>query len=319
MSTIKIFRLRKTRNFSQKLEATFEFIRITAKPLFKSLFFFTSPFVLIGTFLFSNLFSKVMALVINAGEGVEPDVNSLMTIGFSVFGFLGLMIFAGTMVIAVIYANIRLYEQNETVDFTHNDVWEKTKKMYWPIFASTFLYGIIFFVCYMIIVIPVALLAAVLSFLIVPLIYLIFGFFLVIVFTALPAQIFGGKNIGSAVSHSFKLLKSNWWATLGLLILLLLIYNVVTIVFSIPFYVGLVVNILGAAEVNPMKETPIYMAALNYLFGAILLVGTFISYTIPIVGMALQYFNLSEVKEATSLIQRIDSFGEAEPEEEENY
>jgi hypothetical protein len=35
--------------------------------------------------------------------------------------------------------------------------------------------------------------------------------------------------------------------------------------------------------------------------------------------MTLQYFNLSEVKEATSLIQRIDSFGEAEPEEEENY
>jgi hypothetical protein len=176
-----------------------------------------------------------------------------------------------------------------------------------------------FSVAYMIIVIPVAFLMSILSFLIFPVIYAVLGFFLVIMFTALPAQIFGRNNIGSALTQSFKLLKGNWWSSLGLLILLMLIYNIVTIVFSIPFYVGIIVNMLAVIEVDPLVEVPTYLAMLNYVFGAILLIGTFISYTIPIVGMSLQYFNLSEIKEATSLIQRIDSFGESEPEEEENY
>lgn len=261
----------------------------------------------------------MMSIGVNSGEGVDPDIGSLMSIGFSIFGFLCLMIFAGTMVISVIYATIRLYEQNENGDFTHNDVWEKTKKMYWTIFATTFLYAILFFVCYMIIIVPSILILSFLSFLIIPVIYIFLGFFLVIIFTALPAQIFGKQNIGSALTHSFKLLGANWWSSLGLLILLMLIYNVITIVFSLPFYVGLILNMMTTIEVDLMEETPTYMVALNYLFGAILLIGTFITYSIPIVGMTLNYFNLSEIKEATSLIQRIDSFGEEEAEEEENY
>lgn len=319
MRTKRVFQVRKARNFSEKLEGTFDFIRVTAKPLFKSLFFFTSPFVLVGTFLFSNLFSSFMAITQSTGSGVEPDLGSIMSIGVSAFGFLFLMIFAGTMVISVIYANIRLYDLNQNADYSTNEVWDKTKKMYWPIFGSTFLYSIIFFVAYMVLMVPASLVLAFLSILLIPVVYLFFAFFLVLMFMALPSQIFGRKSIGNAISHSFKLLKGNWWSSLGLLILLMLIYNVVSVVFSIPFYVGMVFSMVSALEVDLMKETPMYMVLLNYLAGAILLVGTFITYSVPIVGMTLQYFNLSEIKEATSLIERIDSFGEAEPEEEEHY
>uniref|UniRef100_UPI0040474596 hypothetical protein n=5 Tax=Roseivirga sp. TaxID=1964215 RepID=UPI0040474596 len=319
MRTKRVFQVRKARNFSEKLEGTFDFIRVTAKPLFKGLFFFTSPFVLVGTFLFSNLFSSLMAITQSADSGVEPDLSSIMSIGVSAFGFLFLMIFAGAMVVSVIYANIRLYELNQNADYTINEVWEKTKKMYWPIFGSTFLYGVFFFVAYFIIMIPASLILVFLSILLIPVVYLVFAFFLVLMFTALPAQIFGRKSIGNAISHSFKLLKGNWWSSLGLLILLMLIYNVVSVVFSIPFYIGMVFSMVSALEVDLMQETPMYMVLLNYLAGAILLIGTFITYSVPIVGMTLQYFNLSEIKEATSLIERIDSFGEAEPEEEESY
>jgi hypothetical protein len=319
MRTKRVFQVRKARNFSEKLEGTFDFIRVTAKPLFKSLFFFTSPFVLVGTFLFSNLFSSFMTMSQSADSGVEPDLSSIMSIGVSAFGFLFLMIFAGTMVISVIYANIRLYDLNQNADYSTNEVWEKTKKMYWPIFGSTFLYGIVFFVAYIVIMIPASLILAFLSILLIPVVYLVFAFFLVLMFMALPAQIFGRKSIGNAISHSFKLLKGNWWSSLGLLILLMMIYNVVGVVFSIPFYVGMIFSMVSALEVDLMQETPMYMVLLNYLFGAILLIGTFITYSVPIVGMTLQYFNLSEIKEATSLIERIDSFGEAEAEEEESY
>ncbi|MFT7382211.1 MAG: hypothetical protein ACI9Z3_002105 [Roseivirga sp.] len=319
MPTKRIFQVRKARNFSEKLEGTFDFIRVTAKPLFKSLFFFTSPFVLVGTFLFSNLFSSFMSITQSTESGVDPDLSSIMSIGVSAIGFLFLMIFAGTMVISVIYANIRLYDLNQNADYSTNEVWEKTKKMYWPIFASTFLYSIVFFVAYIVIMIPASLILSFLSILLIPVIYLVFAFFLVLMFMALPSQIFGRKSIGNAISHSFKLLKGNWWSSLGLLILLMMIYNVVGVVFSLPFYVGIIFNMVSAMDVDLMQETPMYMVLLNYLFGAILLIGTFITYSVPIVGMTLQYFNLSEIKEATSLIERIDSFGEAEPEEEEHY
>ena len=71
-----------------------------------------------------------------------------------------------------------------------------------------------------------------------------------------------------------------------------------------------------------MEETPAYMSLLNYLFGAILLIGSFLTYSIPLVGMTVQYFSLSEEKDATALMKKIDAFGaeeESSEEDEEEY
>ncbi|PWL30035.1 hypothetical protein [uncultured Roseivirga sp.] len=322
MPTARIFELRKTRTFGQKLEGTFEFIRINAKPLFKSLFFFSSPFVLLGTFLVSNILSSSFNAGINSNAGAEPSVSELMSIGFSAIGFMFLMAFAGTMIVSTIYACVRCYEQYQSADYTTSEVWDRVKKIYWTIFGTTLLYGIVFFVAYMILIFPLALFAAVLSVLVIPVIYLFMGFYMVIMFTAIPAQIFEGKGIGSGLSQAFRLLKGNWWSSIGLLLLFLLIYNAVIVIFALPFYGSMIFSFFSTAEMDLMEETPAYMSLLNYLFGAILLIGSFLTYSIPLVGMTVQYFSLSEEKDATALMKKIDAFGaeeESSEEDEEEY
>lgn len=317
MPAKRIFELRKTRNFSQKLEGTFEFIRINAKPLFKSLFFFSSPFVLLGTFLVSNIITSSFAAGVNSTSGVEPGVSEIMSIGLSMFGLMFLMVFTGAMIISTIYSTVRCYEEAGSADYTTNDVWARVKKVYWTIFGTTMLYGIVFFIAYMVIVFPMAFFAAILSFLIIPVIYILMGFFMVIMFTAIPAQIFEGIGIGGGLNKAFRLLKGNWWSSLGLLLLLMLIYNVVIVVFAVPFYASMIFSFLSTSEVDLMQETPMYVTLLNYLFGAILLIGSFMTYSIPLVGMTIQYFSLSEEKDATALMKKIDAFGEAEPDQDE--
>lgn len=145
---------------------------------------------------------------------------------------------------------------------------------------------------------------------------------MVIMFTALPAQIFENQGIGGALSQAFRLLKGNWWSSLGLLLLFMLIYNVVIVIFAVPFYASMIFSFFSTAELDLMEEKPVYMTLLNYLFGAILLLGSFLTYSIPLVGMTVQFFSLSEEKDATALMQKIDAFGEERfdnEEEEEEY
>ncbi len=319
MSYKKEFILRKERSFGQKIEATFEFIRLTIKPLFKSMFFYTSPFVLVGMFLISNVLSGLMAMSINAGQGALGTETDYLELGLSFIGFAFLMIFAGSMVMSVVYATTRVYDQLGNIDFTHKEVWAKVKKIYWPIFGSVFLYSIIFLVAYIIIVIPLAFLMAIFSFLILPIVYILIGFFLVIMLTALSTQIHEGKSLGNGMSQAFRLLKRNWWPALGLLIVLMLVYNAVTLIFTLPFYANFFIQMMNTSGIDFMAETPLWQELLSYLLGAVLLLGTFFSYCIPLVGMNIQYFHMSEKADAKSLISRIDQLGAQQEEEEEDY
>lgn len=319
MSYKKEFILRKERSFGQKIEATFEFIRLTIKPLFKSLFFYTSPFVLVGMFLVSYVLTTIMSIGMGANQGAATSETDLVGIGLSMFAFVFLMLFAGTMVMSVVYGTTRIYDQQGNNDFTHKDVWQKVKKIYWPIFGTVFLYSVIFLILYFIILIPVAFLAAFLSFFILPFVYILMGFFLVIMMTALCTQVHEGKSLGNAMSQAFRLLKRNWWASIGLLIVLMVIYNAVGVIFTLPFYVNFIIQMVNTSAIDLMADTPLWQQLLSYILSAILLLGTFFSYSIPLVGMNIQYFHISEKADAKSLLSRIDQMGTKEEEEEEHY
>lgn len=312
------FILRKERTFGQKVEATFEFIRLTRKPLFKSMLFFTAPFVLIGTFVVANVFSRISAIAVNTGEGLGASEGDLMSIGLSVFGLAFLLIFAGTMVVSVVFATMRIYEGQDNADFTHKQVWKMIGKVYWPIFGSVFLHSTVIGILYLLSLIPIGIIMQISPFLALPLIYLFLGFCGVVAFTALSNQILDRHNIGKSVSVAFKLLKNNWWASLGLFLVLMIIYNVVRLIFLLPIYVSTILQSLFVVETGSF-EIPLWQEMLNYILGGIFLVGSFFSYMIPLVGMNLQFFSMSEAKDAKTLIKRIDNLGESQEEEEEDY
>ena len=312
------FILRKERTFGDKVEATFEFIRLTKKPLFKSMLFYSGPFVLVGTFLVANIFNTYFATQLNAYQGLgmsESDYNEIL---FSALGILFILLFAITMVIAVVYSTTKLYEDYEHGDFSHKEVWKRAAKMYWPIFGAVFLYGVIYLILYFILMVPLSLIVQQEPLLVFPILYLFTAFFSVVALISMASQILDNKGLGNGMSQAFRLLKDNWWITVGLLIVFGLIYNSVRFVFVIPMYANLLIqNIIFIRD--PLEEASIVQVALNYVFGGILLLGVFFSYIIPLVGMNLQFFSMSESKDAKALINRIDNLGAEQEEEEEDY
>jgi hypothetical protein len=205
--------LRRTRDFSEKINATFEFIRQNIKPLAKSLIYISGPFILLQGFF--NGFYQKQALGgggLNALDIFNTSSDLVMWLGLTyVFLLLGYI-----SSIIVVYEFMRLYEtkQNpETIDVP--EIWEGVKENYLPMLGASF---VIFF-----------LVAIGMILLVIPGIYVMVAFSLVA-----PIMIIERKGMGDALSRCFKLITEKWWSTFGLIIVTSLIVGVMGLIFVIP-------------------------------------------------------------------------------------
>ena len=128
-------------------------------------------------------------------------------------------------------------------------------------------------------------------------------------------------SIGAAFSRCFELIKGKWWSTFGLLLVMGIIQAMAGWIVMIPYYILIFVmgfsgefDMLSDAENLSMTIVTVTVVfyALNFIVS---LLGSMLSY----VALAFQYFNLVELKEATGLMQRLDTFGQGEQEDEEHY
>lgn len=107
---------------------------------------------------------------------------------------------------------------------------------------------------------------------------------------AVIAFIIEKRGLGDALSRSWKLVNTQWWNTLFLNILGLVMVYVVGLVFSIPsVLMGISSNVLGTAESNP-QDYPDWFWVLTGISAVV----TTILLIIPYTFQAFQYFNLDE-------------------------
>lgn len=124
-------------------------------------------------------------------------------------------------------------------------------------------------------------------------------------------MVFEEKNVGDSFSHSFYLIKGEWWNTFGVLIVIGLLIGILGQVFSVPAFIYQMVKMgtmLGEDDptaVFGLFKDPIYLA-LNigsYIF-------QFILYSIPLISTVFIYYDLNEQKNLTGTFERIDNLGE---------
>jgi hypothetical protein len=122
--------------------------------------------------------------------------------------------------------------------------------------------------------------------------------------------VFEKRTIGDAFSHSFILIKGQWWNTFGTLLVVWLLIGILGQVFSIPTLIYQFVKIgtvMGGTDPTKMFEIfkdPIYLA-LNigsYVF-------QFMLYAIPLISTVFVYFDLNEQKNLTGTFEKIDNLG----------
>ncbi|SDX86165.1 hypothetical protein SAMN05444411_110129 [Lutibacter oricola] len=123
-------------------------------------------------------------------------------------------------------------------------------------------------------------------------------------------MIFEDKNVGDSFSHSFTLIKGQWWNTFGVLIVVWLLIMVLGQVFSVPAFIyqmvqmGTIENDNDPTAVFSLFKDPIYLTLTiaGYLF-------QFILYSIPLISAVFIYFDLNEQKNLTGTFERIDNLG----------
>lgn len=326
MENIEIITLQRQRDFSRKMNATFEFIKQNFKGLCKSIFYISGPSVLIASILLGSMIGDFFSVAVNSS--MNPDVadNYFLSVSFwlQILVMMVCFLLSTVMTISAINNYIILYDEKKSNNIEVSEVWERVRKSFWMYVGTTFLFTLVFIGLY-IAMIPVSFLAMVSEVFIFFVVFLIYGgmiYFVVASSMTFFIRSYEHRGFFDALSRSFKLIKGEWWPTFGFAIVIYFIMGSMASVIIIPFYVYFIVVVIHSAEQGMTSEVPKSIEYGLIVFFALYYMISIVLYMLPNISIAFQYFHLVEMKEARGLISQIDSIGQAEPEakpQDEDY
>lgn len=318
MENFTLIEYHQTRDFSRKMNVTFEFVRQNFRPLGKSILFIAGPPVLLASLLIGSFFKDMFSTSFSMGRGGDPEMmrDMFMTPNFwlQLLLMCVFLMVSTVATIATINNYLLLYEERKTNRIEIGDVWGRVRDTFWMYLGTALLFTIVYTIACVVMAIPVVLLTRVsplligfgVMALICLVIYLMFGSSLVFIIRAY-------ERIGffAALARSFKLVQGKWWSTFGLIIVLYIIVMIVSYVFMIPWYVITLVSSLHNAGVEGVGEPSSGLQTISLIFLTLYYLAQMVMYALPNVGIAFQYFNLVERKEAKGLMGQIESIGQA--------
>lgn len=280
--------LLKPRDFGEIINDTFIFVRQNFKPLMKYFFIFSGFFLLAGgaTSIIQQL--KLLDIV-----NTRVNTNSY---SYDPFAFLGLEFFLNIFFIWLEYISIsatvlcymNLYKQKRNTAPESDEMWGYFKFYFFRLLWASLICGILMVIAFAFCVVP--------------------AFYFYPIFALIPPIIvMENSSFGYAFSHSFKLIKDNWWVTFGSIIIIFIILYVASMVVVMPAAIINGISIYssltrgGSASVIATVVTTI-LSQVAHVF-----------YILPVITIGLCYFNLNESKEGTGLIDRISQFGNINP------
>lgn len=307
-----------TRDFSRKMNVTFEFVRQNFKPLGKSILFIAGPPVLLASLLMGSFVNDMFSVSFSVGRGGDPEMirDMFMTPNFwlQILLMCVFLMVSAVATIAAINNYILLYEEKKTNRIEVGEVWSRVRDTFWMYFGTALLLYIVLTAVGVVLAIPVILLGLVSPLLIFFAVTGLMCLFVYLVFSSsLIFFVRAYERIGffAALTRSFRLVQGKWWSTFGLIVVLYIIVVIVSYVFMIPWYVITLVSSLHNAGVEGVEEPTSGLQTISLIFLTLYYLAQMVMYTLPNVGIAFQYFNLVERKEARGLMSQIGSIGQA--------
>lgn len=279
------------------MNATVEFLRENMGRLFLNLLFIAGPLAL----LLSTLFGNVMGSFLDMSQIQDPGEmgNVFSLLGGNYFLMMLISWMAVSMIVTITYTYIVLYNEGAAKRTPITDVLKLALKKYGGILLLGILVTIVTVFGMLFFVIPGIFLGVTLS-------------------LAYPIYMFEDLSVGEAFSRSFKLIKEKWWSTFGLLIIASLMAYVVQMVFSVPMMVVYFSSFFDIAE--DMQNNPEDVSGVFEVFSSgyttvamtISMIGTYLTYSIPLIALGYQYANLVERSEGRGLMTEIEDFDKEE-------
>ncbi|GAL87236.1 hypothetical protein Solca_4232 [Sporocytophaga myxococcoides] len=308
---------RQKRDIGNIVNDTFLFLRENIKPLLRAIFFISGPFILLGGIAFGLYF-----LFIIKTPTIESTPDILIRRMSIQFILMYLLLIAGSMVFFVtIYTYIHIYINDGDVSL--GEIWKGVKKRLFLAFkvflGSVFLIALTFSIISGLFFL-VALLGGLMGFFIGGGIMAVILGFLSSLLTMAPffyvavtlsilmsVCVFEQKGFWSGVGRAFSLISGRWWRTFGIVLAMSFICIGISMVFSLPMYVTL--GIGKAFSNDGAEQAPAVFQIVTTVFSVLFMVGSYVVSSILLIGINFHYFSLVEEKDASGLLERIDSFG----------
>lgn len=280
----------RVRDFGQLVNDSIGFVKQHFKPLF-------TPLVYIGLFFILAAIATGMLVQIKAidlygtahsgmftGLNDGTDITAIFGINYALYFLFYFLSFTVVQLVTLCY--IHLYKTEGQVAPTKEAVWELFKSH-----ALRFLFvSLLLFVLQMI----------ALAFCILPGIY-----FFPIASLIYVMVVMDDASFEQAFNRAFSLIKDNWWKTFGALsIVWLMAYMTVGLV-ALP---GTILTMSGffLGESPGLSLAGATISVIVQSFGMLI-------YALPTITAVLCYYSLSEEKEGTGLMDRIEKLGSGNP------
>ncbi|MEP2670987.1 MAG: hypothetical protein ABJH04_18415 [Cyclobacteriaceae bacterium] len=320
----------KARDFSKKINDTFEFLKQNFVPLIKSVLFIAGPPVLMGSLMMGSFIGDFLNLsqdsYTNPGSS-EMAEKYFLSVNFWLQIVLAMifLIVSGVASLSSINNYILLYGEKKSNQIEVSEVWARVKETFWMYLGTMFFFGLLFMLAYIVMLVPIFVLSSVSPFLVffgviglfVGLIYLLFGASLTFFIRA-----YEKAGFFEALRRSFYLVSGKWWSTFGLIFILSMIVSTMSYLFIMPWYIATIVSSLHSVSTETFQEPSFNWKILTLVSFTLYYLAQMVLYSIPNVGIALQYFNLVELKEAKGLMDEIQNLGDTSnqsPQREEDY
>ena len=278
----------KIRNFSQKLNATIEFIRQNIKPLGKAVLYILGPMAILNGLLFSQYIDFAFG-----GMSAQDQINVQNPFDFifnpSYVGFIFISGFTALLNFAVIFNYMKLYQNKYPEPISVTEVLNASWKDLLPLFFLSVIAMILMMVGFIAFIIP--------------------GIYLMVAMSlSIPILFFERLGIFESIGRSFKLIKGKWWSTFGLLFVANIMMYAVSLIFMVPFYIFYFIKMLTLVEeVGITTDTTSWMFQGGMMLSVMFMfLGSFLTYTIPMIALSFQYFNLVERRESVGLMAEIE-------------
>lgn len=193
------------------------------------------------------------------------------------------------LILSLVFNYFIIYQKKEG-EITFKDIWDNLWNGFFSIFGYTIITGIMVVFAFLLLIIP--------------------GIYLIAPVTlGMAILIFEKKDIFQSITRAFELIKNHWWETFGLIIVASIFRGIVSNVFSVPFYIGYFYEVI---KMGVDKEIPDFSGVGVQIYLTIsffiMLLGSYLTYVIPLVIISFQYFSLAERKEARSLMNEVEQF-----------
>lgn len=321
MENFNVIEFHKTRDFSRKMSVTFEFIKQNFKPLGKSILVIAGPPVLLASLIIGsftgNFMSFTQQAAMNGGQ-VEGMENYFLSVNFwmQIVLMIIFLTISAVMNIATINNYIILYGEKRSNNIQVSEVWERVRATFWMYFATMFQFIVLVIAAYIVLLIPVGILGAISPVLVFlgilvffcAVCYIIFSSALVFIIRA-----YEKKGFFEALTRSFRLVKDKWWSTFGLIFVLYMIMGVLSYFFIMPYYIYVFVSTMHNVSMDTFAGPSTSFQAMTLVAFTLYYLAQMVLAALPNVGIAFQYFNLVELKEAKGLLTQIEGIGQQAP------